>query len=62
MVATAGDVIGGVEVEAVFEEAAGIEQAMVIVEVIGGGEVVVIREEVRAGHRLSGFAPAQKPA
>jgi hypothetical protein len=36
MVATAGDVVGGVEFEAVFEEPAGIKQAMVIVEVIGG--------------------------
>ena len=44
MVATAG-----VEVEAVFEETAGIEQAMVVVEVISGWEVVEIREEVRAG-------------
>ena len=44
MVATAG-----VEVEAVFEEAAGIEQAMVVVEVISGWEVVEIREEIRAG-------------
>jgi hypothetical protein len=48
-VATAGLVVGGVEVEAVFEPVLAIEQVeFVIVEGGGEGLVVEIKDEVRA--------------